>query len=188
MFGILSIILNGEVRVAHPIFEKEADPQVAGTIILRWLRQQNPEELVKSLSNGLQNVTSISDMAQVKELSKQGRILYTGAGIYLLPILMNLSAPILLVDVSHTVKDDPEHCVVYELDLDAGSFATYYGANQRRIPAGAIVARGMVRGSGNEKEKKLIAAANFRLTNLPTVERYLGFWRVKSHHFEKIRN
>lgn len=186
MFGILSIILNGEVRVAHPIFEKEAGPQVAGAFILQWLHQQNPETLIESLGRGVRNVTPVSDMKQVEKLMKDGSILYAGAGVYLLPILSSLSVPIMLVDASAAAKEDPEHCIVYELDLDAGSFATYYGAVQRNIPAGTFVARGVVRGSGTKQEKRLIAAANFRLTNLPEVEKYLSFWRVKTHHLEKM--
>lgn len=186
MFGILSIILNDEVRVAHPIFEKDADPQVAGAFILQWLKQQNPETLVESLSKGVQNVTTISDMKQVERLVKDGSILYTGAGVYLLPILSSLNAPALLADASAAAKEDPEHCIVYELDLDAGSFATYYGAVQRSIPAGTFVARGVIRGSGEQKEKRLIAAANFRLTNLPEVEKYLSFWRLKAHNLEEV--
>lgn len=175
MKGIIKIITGGFCKVAHPLFTN-ASPRAAGVRILRWL--QKNEENMALLQSRVEQVKPCSSENFKAEYGDEESFLDVGIGI--LQIILTSPLPLLLVDCSAIISESPKDCVVYEIDLDAGTFATYRNATIPSIPAQCWVINRKTNFMTGAPISLCADATCFQFSALPCVERYLSFWPKKA--------
>lgn len=176
MKGIIKIIAEDACRVVHPLL-CDAGPRAAGARILRWLKANQAS--METLRAQAAKVRSYKG-AEFRKTYRDAAEPFIDSGVGILPIILYTPAPLMLVDAFEMAEEDPEHCIIYEIDLDSGSFATYRNATIHEVPPNCWTINKKVNFLKGNAKPLFADAVSFRLSDLPTVDRYIEFWPSNS--------
>lgn len=173
MKGILVIVAN-EKLVSHPLFD--ANPRTVGFEILQWVK--NNKDDLSLLEDHISKLRVCRNMKQVAQLAARGQLPHLTAGAGILEILLRTDPHfVTMVDSLPIAEEDPDHCWLYELDLDRWIVSVYRSAIMQRIPADCWTINRRLTHMSKAPDLPFFAdAASWSIEKLPSAKKYLGLW------------